>query len=96
MRMAENRGTIVYEGIRKVINGKAIFMRQCPCYREVIKMIAKKLEEGTLPDGLLHDELYLRDRGFASLTFYEKDLEELFNQLFLRRSWGKYAPISIP
>ena len=87
MHMAEKRGTIVYEGIRKVINGKAIFMRQCLCYKEVVKMVVKSLEEGTLPGGLQHDALYLRDRGVASLTFYEKDLEELFDRLFL----GKLA-----
>ena len=85
--MAEKRGTIVYEGIRKVINGKAIFMRQCLCYKNVVEMIVEKLEEGTLPDGLQHDVLYLRDRGVASLTFYEEDLEALFDQLFL----GKMA-----
>ena len=50
--MAEKRGTIVYEGIRKVINGKAIFMCQCLCYKEVVKMVVKSLEEGTLPGGL--------------------------------------------
>ena len=85
--MAEKRGTIVYEGIRKVINGKAIFMRQCLCYKDVVKMIVENLEEGTLPDGLQHDVLYLRDRGIASLTFYEEDLEALFDRLFL----GKLA-----
>ncbi len=46
--MAEKRGTIVYEGIRKGI----IFMRQCLCYKEVVKMVVKSLEEGTLPGGL--------------------------------------------
>ena len=85
--MAEKRGTIVYEGIRKVINGKAIFMRQCLCYKDVVKMIVENLEEGTLPDGLQHDVLYLRNRGIASLTFYEEDLEALFDRLFL----GKLA-----
>jgi len=85
--MAEKRGSIVYEGIRKVINGKAIFMRQCLCNKNVAAMILENLEEGTLPDGLQYDALYLRDRGVASLTFYEKDLEALFDQLFL----GKMA-----
>lgn len=85
--MAEKRGTIVYEGIRKVINGKAIFMRQCLCYRDVVKTIVENLEKGTLPEGLQHDVLYLRDRGVASLTFNEKNLEDLFDQLFL----GKMA-----
>lgn len=85
--MAEKRGTIVYEGIRKVINGKAIFMRQCLCYKNVVKMIVENLEEGTLPDGLQHDALYLPDKGIASLAFYEEDLKELFDQLFL----GKMA-----
>ena len=85
--MAEKRGTIVYEGIRKVINGKAIFMRQCLCYKDVVKTIVENLEKGTLPEGLQHDVLYLRDRGVASLTFNEKNLEDLFDQLFL----GKMA-----
>lgn len=85
--MAEKRGTIVYEGIRKVINGKAIFMRQCLCYKDVVEMIVEKLEEGTLPDGLQQDVLYLRDRGVASLTFNVENLEALFDQLFL----GKMA-----
>lgn len=83
--MAENRGTIVYEGIRKVINGKAIFMRQCLCYKEVIGLIVEKLEEGTMPERLQRNALYLGDKGFARLTFYEEDLEELFDQLFLGR-----------
>lgn len=83
--MAEKRGTIVYEGIRKVINGKAIFMRQCLCYKDVVKIIVENLEEGTLPDGLQHDVLYLQDRGIANLTFYEEDLEALFDRLFLRK-----------
>lgn len=83
--MAEKRGTIVYEGIRKVINGKAIFMRQCLCYKDIVKMIVENLEERTLPDGLQHDVLYLRDRGIANLTFYEEDLEALFDRLFLRK-----------
>lgn len=85
--MAEKRGSIVYEGIRKVINGKAIFMRQCLCYEDVLKLIVKNLEEGTLPDGLQRDVLYLRDGGIASLTFNEENLEALFDQLFL----GKMA-----
>lgn len=85
--MAKIRGTIVYEGIEKVINGKAIFMRQCLCYKDVVEMIVEKLKEGTLPDRLQHDVLYLRNGEVASLTFYEEDLEALFDQLFL----GKMA-----
>lgn len=83
--MAKKRGTIAYEGIRKVINGKAIFMRQCLSYKDVVDILVEKLEDGALPDGLLHNMLYLQNSGIARLTIYEENLEELYDRLFLGR-----------
>ena len=83
LRMAEKRGTIVYEGIRKVINGKAIFMRQCLCYKDVVKTIVENLEKGDydsysklfieIPFPTPKTELHIQPQGTYIRAFYQGD-----------------------
>lgn len=83
MCMAKERGKIVYEGIQKVINGKVIFMRQCMRYKAFVKELVKRIQEENLLDTLQYSELCMRGKGFSTLTLCEKDLEELFDRMFL-------------
>lgn len=73
---------IVYQGIQKEINGKAIFMRECLHYKACLEMLLEKLKDVGLADKLKYSGMYMKSPQVACLTIHEEDLALLFDELY--------------
>ncbi len=80
-------GKIVYGGIREVINGKAVFMRQSMQYEQVYGLIGERLKDGELYGKLERYRKKEKENGGTGILgeLTDEGWECLFDEVFARK-----------
>ena len=80
-------GKIVYGGIREVINGKAVFMRQSMQYEQVYGLIGERLKDGELYGKLERYRKKEKGNGGTGILgeLTDEGWECLFDEVFARK-----------